>query len=383
MKKYLIISTLVIICAALYSFDKMGSFGIGDSGDNFTDSLRKVYEGPISEWPKPELDSDIVDFQELGVIPESPLKSKEDSLKHLINLGKLLFFEPRMSGSGQISCSSCHTPTLGWADGRMVAQGHDHEQGPRNTPTVLNTWFYKELFWDGRATSLEDQAFGPINSEIEMHGDFSIVISRLNRIKGYPLLFDSAYGSPAITPDGITHALATFQRTLVSRQSKFDHFLLGKKNALTDQEIRGLHFFRTQARCINCHHGPLFTDGQFHNIGLTYFSRKYEDLGRFVVTKNTEDVGKFKTPSLRDVVATAPWMHNGMFSDLLGIVNLYNSGMPNLPQTEAQKKDPMYPVTSKHLKPLDLTMDQRKDIVAFLHSISTTPLRVRSPELPK
>jgi cytochrome c peroxidase len=382
MKKYLILLAFIIIGALLYSFEKVSPLN-GDSGNNFTDSLRKIYEGPISEWPKPELDPDLINFQELGIVPESPLKSKEDSLKHLINLGKLLFFDPRLSGSGQISCSSCHTPSLGWADGRTVAQGHDHQQGPRNTPTILNVWFYNDLFWDGRSGSLEDQAFGPINSEIEMHGDFSTAISRLNRIKGYPLLFDSAFGNRSITPDRITHALATFQRTIVSRKSRFDHFLLGKKNALTDQEIRGLHFFRTQARCINCHNGPLFTDKQFHNIGLTYFSRKYEDLGRFAVTKNPEDVGKFKTPSLRDVTTTAPWMHNGLFSDLLGIVNLYNSGMANLPQTDAQKKDPMYPVTSKHVKPLNLTMDQREDIVAFLQSISTTPLRVRNPELPK
>lgn len=381
MKKLLILFVIAAGCGIILAFQP--SITPDDSTQRFSDSLRKIYEGPIESWPKPHIDDDLVNFQELGILPDSPLKEKEDSLKHIIHLGKLLFFDPRLSGSAQISCSSCHTPTLGWADGRMVAQGHDHQQGPRNTPTILNVWFYEKLFWDGRANSLEDQAFGPINSEIEMHGDFSTVVQRLNRIKGYPPLFDSAFGTKSITADRITSALAVFQRTVVSRKSRFDAFLAGRKKALTDQEIRGLHFFRTQARCMNCHHGPLFTDGQFHNIGLTYFSRTYEDLGLYITTKDPEDVGKFKTPSLRDVTATAPWMHNGLFSDLLGIVNLYSSGMPNPPRTEAQKNDPMYPKTSKHVKELDLTMQQREDIVAFLHSISTTPLRVRNPELPK
>lgn len=381
MKKYYILSALTIICIVFYSFQQ--SEPVEASVKNFSDSLRKIYEGPISSWPKPEIDPDLINFRELGILPDSPLKDKEDSLKHIIHLGKLLFFEPRLSGSGQISCSSCHTPTLGWSDGRITAQGHDHQQGPRNTPSILNVWFFDKLFWDGRANSLEDQAFGPINNEIEMHGDFPTVVSRLGKIKGYPPLFDSAFGGQEITPERITSALATFQRTVVSRKSRFDEFLAGKKNALTDQEIRGLHFFRTQARCINCHNGPLFTDGQFHNIGLTYFSRKYEDLGLYATTKNPEDVGKFKTPSLRDVTKTEPWMHNGLFSDLLGIVNMYNSGMPNPPKTKEQENDSLFPHTSKHIKPLNLTMDQREDIVAFLNSISTTPLRVRNPELPK
>jgi cytochrome c peroxidase len=144
-----------------------------------------------------------------------------------------------------------------------------------------------------------------------------------------------------------------------------------------------LHVFRTQARCINCHNGPLFSDNQFHNIGLTYYQRKYEDLGRYKVTRKKEDVGKFKTPSLRDVAHTSPWMHNGIFDDLGGIVNLYNSGMPMPAITEAQKKDTLFPKTSVHIKKLNLNAEQRKDLVAFLGAISTNPLRIRNPELPK
>lgn len=379
MKKIIVLFVLFTSCTVFLSFQDNST----STKDVYSDSLREAYSKPPAQWPKADIDKNLIGFEELGVLPEGPLKNKMDSLKHLVKLGQVLFFDPRLSGSAQISCSSCHTPSLSWADGRVTAQGHDHQQGPRNTPSLLNVWYFKSLFWDGRSSSLEDQAFGPINNEIEMHGSFGELIPRLSKIKGYAPLFDSAYGDNNISPDRITQALATFQRTITSRKSRFDEFLLGKKNALSDEEIRGLHIFRTQARCINCHNGPLFTDNQFHNIGLTYYQRKYEDLGRYKVTRKKEDIGKFKTPSLRDVVHTAPWMHNGLFEDLLGIVNLYNSGMEMPPVTEAQKADSLFPKTSDHLKKLNLTSSQKKDLVAFLGSLSTTPLRIRNPELPK
>jgi cytochrome c peroxidase len=381
MKKIIVLFIVIASCMVFLSFQKNTSSASG--GDAFADSLREIYSKPSSQWPKPEIDHDLINFQEIGLLPDSPLKNQMDSLRQLVKLGQILFFDPRLSGSAQISCSSCHTPSLSWADGRVTAQGHDHQQGNRNTPSLLNVWYFKNLFWDGRSGILEDQAFGPINNEIEMHGDFGELIPRLSKIKGYSFLFDSAYGDSKITPDRITHALATFQRTITSRRSRFDDFLSGKKNALSDEEIRGLHVFRTQARCINCHNGPLFSDNQFHNIGLTYYQRKYEDLGRYKVTRKKEDVGKFKTPSLRDVAHTSPWMHNGIFDDLGGIVNLYNSGMPMPAVTEAQKKDTLFPKTSVHIKKLNLNAEQRKDLVAFLGAISTNPLRIRNPELPK
>ena len=381
MKKTILIAVMVACCAVLYSFQN--DHAASGEKDALADSLRQLYLLPPSQWPRPNIDSDLIGWQEIGRLPESPVRAKRDSLKHLIQLGQILFFDPRLSGSAQISCSSCHTPSLSWTDGRVVGQGHDHQQGNRNTPSLLNVWYFNKLFWDGRANSLEDQALGPINNEIEMHGNFGQIMGRLSKIKGYKPLFDSAYGSSKITPDRITHALATFQRTLQSRRSKFDEFLDGKKNALSDQEVKGLHLFRTEARCINCHNGPMFTDNQFHNIGLTYYKRKYEDLGLYKITKKAGDVGKFKTPSLRDVVNTGPWMHNGLFEDLLGIVNLYASGMDMPPVTAEQKADSLFPKTSVHLKKLKLTMEQRKDVVAFLSAISTPPQRVRNPELPK
>lgn len=348
----------------------------------YEDTLRFLYSLPKEQWPAPHIDSGIV-WKELGIVPESPLKPYFDSLKHLIALGNTLFFDARLSGSNQISCASCHVPDLSWTDGRERSVGHDQQENKRNSPTLLNVWYYSSLFWDGRSHSLEDQAFSPINSEIEMHSDMHDVMTKLRRIAEYKPMFDSAFGSPDITPDRLTEALAVFQRTIVSRKADFDDFLKGNKSALSNNALRGLHLFRTKARCMNCHNGPLLTDDQFHNIGLTYYKRKYEDLGRYNFTKKPEDVGKFRTPSLRDVIRTRPWMHNGLFDNIDGILNMYNAGMPQPKPKEGEEADPMYPKTDPLLKKLNLTTQERNDIVAFLNAITSQPLKSRMPVMPK
>lgn len=346
------------------------------------DSLRKIYSQSPEKWPAPTVDSG-VKFVELGVIPPSPIEDKKEELKEVINLGRILFFDPRLSGSNQISCSSCHAPDLNWSDGREKAIGHDHGSGKRNTPSLENVWFFEKLFWDGRANGLEDQAANPISNPIEMHQDLKKLPSKLKQIKGYHSLFANAFGDKQITTKRIVSALATYQKTIVSRKGDFDYFLLGDKKRLTDQQLLGLHLFRTKARCLNCHNGPLFTDGDFHNAGLTYFRRKYEDLGLYNVTKKPEDVGKFKTPSLRNVMRTAPWFHNGLFSDMDGVMNMYNVGMPVQRVLPDQVNDPLLPKNDKLLKPLKLTKVEKDAIIAFLHSISVIPWKERSPELPK
>src|SRR5690606_31013123 len=144
------------------------------------------------------------------------------------------------------------------------------------------------------------------------------------------------------------------------------------------------HLFRTKARCMNCHFGPYFTDEQFHNIGLTYYKRKYEDLGRYGVTNDPEDVGRFRTPSLRDVMHNDPWMHNGLFSNIMGIVNIYNSGMHMIdPSPEEKAADPLHPFTDPILRPLELTDDEKEAVVAFLGAITATQYRMQRPELPR
>jgi cytochrome c peroxidase len=272
-------------------------------------------------------------------------------------------------------------PDLSWTDGREKSAGHDQQMNKRNAPTILNVWFYKNLFWDGRSNSLADQAFSPINSETEMHSSMGAIITTLNKIEPYKVLFKNAFGSPEISPETVTDAIATFEKTVVSRKADFDKFVAGDTAAISKAALRGLHLFRTKARCMNCHNGPLLTDNSFHNIGLTYYGREYEDLGRYKVTHQPEDVGKFKTPSLRDVIRTRPWMHNGLFDNIEGILNIYNSGMPIKPKP-GQENDPLFPKTDRLLKKLFLTKEEKTDIIAFLESITAVPTKVRQPQLP-
>ena len=346
------------------------------------DSLRIIYSKPSNQWPKPTVDAG-VKYQELGVLPPSPINLKNDSIKRIVDLGKLLFFDPRLSESNQISCSSCHVPDLNWADGREVSVGHDHAVNTRNAPSLENVWFYKKLFWDGRAENLEDQAHNPLTSTIEMHADVKLLPKKLTKIKGYTPLFKAAFGDQKITSERIFKSLADFQRTIISRKTDFDHFLEGNKNSLTDQQLLGLHLFRTKARCMNCHNGPLFTDNEFHNDGLTYFGRKYEDLGLYNVTKKPEDVGKFKTPGLRNVMRTGPWFHNGLFGDMDGVMNMYNVGMPVQKVRPEQENDPLLPKNDKLLRGLRLSKNERDAVVAFLQSITTLPWKDRPPVLPQ
>ena len=356
--------------------------GLRIPAGTYEDTLRFLYSLPPDQWPAPDIDSSIK-WQELGLIPDSPLKPYMDSLKHLILLGKTLFFDPRLSGSNQISCASCHVPDLSWTDGRARSVGHDQQENKRNSPTLLNVWYYKHLFWDGRSKSLEDQAFSPINSETEMHSDMAEVMMKLRRIAGYKPMFDSAFSHGGISPETVTSAIAVFQRTLVSAKSDFDNFLSGKKDALSDAALRGLHLFRTKARCLNCHNGPLFTDNDFHNTGLTYYRHEHEDLGRYNVTHRAEDVGKFKTPSLREVIRTRPWMHNGLFNDLNTILDMYSAGMPQAGPRPDQVADTLFPKNDRLLRKLDLSSQEKKDLIAFLNAITGEVLRVKAPGMPE
>ncbi|RYG02768.1 MAG: cytochrome-c peroxidase, partial [Chitinophagaceae bacterium] len=346
------------------------------------DSLRKLYSKPTSQWPKANVDAG-VKFEELGQLLPSPLNLKSDSVKKLIELGKTLFFDPRLSGSNQISCSSCHVPDLNWADGRQVSVGHDHQNNIRNAPSLENVWFYKKLFWDGRANSLEEQASMPVEAHNEMHQDVKALPKKLRKIKGYLPIFKAAFGTEEINNERIAISLATFQRSLSSRRTDFDRFLANNKQALTDQQVLGLHLFRTKARCINCHNGPFLTDNDFHNDGLTYYGRKYEDLGLYNVTKKPEDVGKFKTPGLRNVMRTAPWFHNGLFADMDGVMNMYNMGMPDQRVKPEQKNDPLLPKNDKLLRGIRLSNAEKDAVIAFLHSLSSAPVLIRVENLPK
>ncbi|HJV20167.1 MAG TPA: cytochrome c peroxidase [Sediminibacterium sp.] len=378
MKKILVI-VFIITGVGICSFNA-GKISTRDAW--YSDTLRALYLQPTGKWPAPFIDSG-VSWKELGILPGSPLNQHADSVKQLVHLGKMLFFDPRLSGSGQISCASCHVPDMSWTDGRERAVGHDQQLGKRNTPSLSNIWASPKLFWDGRANTLEDQAYGPVNNDIEMHGSMPQVPASLRKIAEYKKLFINAYGTEEINVERIVHALATYERTLVSRKSDFDYFLQGEAARLNDAALRGLHLFRTKARCMNCHNGPLFTDQQFHNVGLTYYGREFEDLGLYRVTGKAAHVGQFKTPSLRDVMRTRPWMHNGLFDDMDGVLNMYNAGMPQPKPKPEQVKDSLFPQTDPLLRKLNLTKEERQDIIAFLNAITAQPWKVRIPVLPK
>lgn len=344
--------------------------------------LREIYSQSTEKWPAPDVDEDIT-FRELGPLELPPTLKKRDSLKQVLILGKTLFFDPRLSGSAQISCSSCHAPDMNWTDGRRTSLGHNHSYHKRNTPGIENMWANKTYFWDGRVKTLEEQAAESIASPIEMNQDVEKLPAKLKKIKGYRPLFEAAYGKSGVTKENILNALGNYVQTIHSRKSDFDFFLEGQKDRLSDDAILGLHIFRTKARCINCHNGPFFTDNDFHNVGLTLYGRKNEDLGRYHITNNPEDVGKFKTPGLRNVIRTRPWFHNGIVDNIEGLVNLYSMGMVQPKPDESQVNDPLFPKTSVHIKKLNLTKEERTAIIAFLEAITSPPLRDVPPQLPQ
>ncbi len=342
--------------------------------------LRQLYSKPVGEWPRPVIDPG-VEWEELSSLAKTDTSYFSVIARPKIVLGRMLFFDPVLSGSSQISCSSCHNPQTSWGDHLRVPVGHDHVEGSRNTPSLLNVFARQSMFWDGRAATLEEQAKSPIEAHHEMNMEVARLPEKLSQYKGYRDLFREAYGSEEIDNDKIFSALADFQRTITSRRSRFDEFLDGKHTVLTDKEIFGLHLFRTKARCMNCHFGKFFTDEGFHNIGLTYYKRKYEDLGRYKVTGDPADIGKFRTPSLRDVMNSEPWMHNGLFGSMPGILNMYNSGMHmNDAKPEQKAADPLYPVADPLLKPLQLTVEEKDAVVAFLGAITATQYKMRRPE---
>lgn len=342
--------------------------------------LRAAYAKPSAQWPKPNVDPD-VKFVELGVVPASVFPATNPFSKEKAELGKLLFFDPRLSGSGQIACASCHDPDLGWADGRTTSFGHSRTSLRRNAPSTLNISHATRLFWDGRAASLEEQATAVVLNQDEMRNDAATAAARLRKIPAYPALFKSAFGDDTISLERAARAIATFERTIVSRPNKFDAFLKGRNDALSDSAVRGLHLFRTAARCVNCHLGPTLSDNLFHNDNLTYYGRKFEDLGRYAVTKVPADIGRFKTPSLRNISRTGPYMHNGLFPHLEGVLRAYNAGMGVIRRKPEQKDDPLFPQKSPHLRSLGLNEHDLADLRAFLESLAEVPLRVR-PELP-
>ncbi|RCS53099.1 cytochrome-c peroxidase [Bremerella cremea] len=342
--------------------------------------LREVYSQSPDKWPAPNVDAD-VKWQEIGLLPEVQHPANNPYSEAKEALGHALFFDPRLSGTGQMACASCHDPDLAWSDGRTTSFGNARKMLARNAPTTRFAAFQEQFFWDGRAQTLEDQAVAVLLNPDEMHASADHVRNTVASITPYQKMFGEAFGDEEVTIEKVGQAIACFERSAVHGRTRFDAFMKGRPEVMSDAAMRGMDLFRREARCMNCHHGPLFSDGKFHDVGLSYYGRKYEDLGRYNVTGDPADVGRFRTPTLRDVTATGPLMHNGLFQ-LPGVLNMYNAGMPTLKRKEHQQDDALFPTKSPHLKPLGLNKQDLVDLATFLSTLEEPKLRVRPPELP-
>lgn len=327
--------------------------------------LRQAYAGPAANWPRPQVPEGIeaAELAPTSSIALPPLAPK------VVALGQRLFNDPRLSRSNAVACVSCHNPAHSFADKLRVSNGHEGRPGERNTPGLLGVGQLKALFWDGRAASLEVQALGPLQHADEMAMNAPALPAKLAALDDYRAQFDAAFGQAGgVTLARILTALADYQRTLLAPATRFDAFMEGDRTALNQRELLGLHLFRTKARCMTCHSGALLTDQQFHNVGLSLYGRKrFEDLGRYNLTGQTQDVGKFRTPSLRGVAQSGPWMHNGLFPQLAEVLHLYNGGGARpKPRNAEQEQDPKFPVTSPLLQRLQLSPDELGALKSFL-----------------
>jgi cytochrome c peroxidase len=257
-------------------------------------------------------------------------------------------------------------PEKGFADGAPVSTGVRGQKGGRSAPTVINRAYSLAQFWDGRAPTLEDQAKGPIASPIEMDNTRDAMAAKLSAIQGYRPLFQKAFGSPDITVDAVARAIATCERTLLSGNSAYDRYKAGSKSAMTPAQVRGMDVFLSKAKCDSCHEGVNFTSNAYANLGIGT-DKPEPDTGRFEVTKDPVDWGKFKTPTLRDVSKTGPYMHDGSLKTLEEVVDFYDKG--GTPNKNLDEK----------IKKLSLTDGQKKDLVEFLKALDGAPISLAVP----
>jgi cytochrome c peroxidase len=318
------------------------------------------------------------DLWDLLVPPDNPVTPQK------VALGRVLFYEKRLSKDGTVSCATCHAPDHGFADPKRVSEGVGGQKGARNAPTVLNAVFNEFQFWDGRAASLEEQSKGPLTNPVEMaFGSHDDVMEVVRGIPEYDAELRKVFGHEP-TIDDVAAAIATFERTVVSGDSPFDRFMAGDKSALSESAQRGWELWNTKARCNTCHPfgsaTPNFSDNKFHNIGVAAKNRDFAhlareaasvgdpeklafnadltELGRFIVTRQPKDIGAFKTPGLRDVALTAPYLHDGSEATLLDVVNFYDrGGEPN-------------PYLDGGIVALKLTDQEKQDLVAFMESLT-------------
>jgi cytochrome c peroxidase len=307
----------------------------------------------------------------LPAAPPSPADNKPSAAR--VALGKMLFFDPRLSRDGNMACATCHNPLLGWSDGQGTARGFKSQVLGRASPTVINTGYNSIQMWDGRKATLEEQAIGPMVADVEMNADLGAVFKWLSANEGYSRAFAKAYPGEAVGEKTFSKAIAAYERTVVSNDSAFDRWLKGDGKAMTAQQVRGFRLFQDENKgnCAVCHSAPNFTDNGFHNVGLASYGVAQPDMGRFLIRPVAAARGAFKTPTLRDIELTAPYFHDGSAKTLMEVVEFYAKG-------GEVKKD-----LSANMKTISLTPQEKNDIVAFLKALTSTHKSVVLPKLPQ
>ena len=339
-------------------------------------------------------------YPALAPLPPVPVPRDNPQTPAKIELGRLLFWDYRLSGDSSMPCAVCHLPDRGWGDGAPLSRGYPGTKHWRNSQTVLNSAYYNKLFWDGSVTSLETQAPAAAEGSVAGNGDSSVMEMRLRFVPEYVEGFKAVFGTDWPRINDAWRAIAAYERTIVSdaRKVPFDRHMNGEARALNAAQLAGMKLFYGKAGCIQCHNGPLASDQKYYDTGvpdhpgfqddpllqITHRWQHYQrgvpeamyrgatrDYGLYYQTKNPKDIGKFRTPSLRELKYTAPYMHNGVFTTLQQVVDFYDAGGGKAFNGTAL------------LKPLKLTADEKQQLVAFLEALSMTePLVEEKPRLP-
>ena len=309
---------------------------------------------PAAMWSRPGAATEAP----LG-LPPVPIPPDNLMTSAKIELGKLLYFDTRLSKDNTVSCATCHDPTKAWAEHEPTSKGIHQQPGERNAPTVINAAYLTSQFWDGRAKSLEEQALGPIENPIEMGHKMETILTELPKVPEYQKRFQEVFGSGA-TREGIAKAIAAFERTILSGDSPYDRYKNGDQSTLDEAQKRGLEIFMDKGLCFTCHTPPIFSNGGFFNAGLGMDAAK-PDAGRKKITTKDADLGKFRVAPLREVANTAPYFHNGSVATLAEAVNVMASG---------GKDNPNLSPAMKNVREAGLTAQDKQDLVAFLKALS-------------
>ena len=331
----------------------------------FANSFAYAADMPVLKAGHPSLKEWII-----PAVPNPP-----DNLPNAdrINLGKHLFFDPRLSGDGNMSCATCHNPSLGWSDGLATGKGVKSMVLDRASPTIINSAFVKIFMWDGRKKSLEDQAMGPMEANVEMNMDTVKLFKWLNDNEGYRQLFAKAYPNEEINATTLAKGMAAYERTIIMKNSPFDRWVAGDAKAMNAQQVRGFGVFVNpeKGNCSACHSAPAFTDSGFHNIGLAAWGKTNPDMGRYAHKPVEKLKGAFKTPQLHGIALTAPYFHDGSAKTLMDVVNHYEKG--------GEVKTNL----AANMKQLTLTQQDKEDLVAFMQALTGKTRPVVLPNLPQ